>query len=254
MLKQVFIGERYYNMKTIQELIEEGIKIKSTCTSSDIITIVHGDAYAEWLAYCERFLQQQFPDDQQTIEFAEIAKKANGADVKKFDRLIGILKAFADMPPVQHTESIDAILEKICTNFHRCARSILNRHGNRGTLEIKDEYDVQDLLQGILRLFIEDVRPEDYVPSYAGGNSRTDFYLPQYETYIETKMTRDGLRDKEVGEQLAIDIARYGDKCKTLICFIYDKGSFLSNPYGLISDLEALGADRLCVKVYIAPI
>ena len=76
----------------------------------------------------------------------------------------------------------------------------------------------------------------------------------KYETYIETKMTREGLRDKEVGEQLAIDIARYGDKCKTLVCFIYDKGSFLSNPYGLISDLEALSSDRLQVKVYIAPI
>ena len=158
------------------------------------------------------------------------------------------------MPPIAHSESIDKILENICTNFHRCARSILNRHGNRKTIEITDEYDVQDLLQGIIRLFIDDVRPEDYVPSYAGGNSRTDFYLPKYEMYIETKMTRDGLRDKEVGEQLAIDIARYGDRCRTLVCFIYDKGSFLSNPYGLISDLEALGADRVHVKVYISPI
>ena len=51
-----------------------------------------------------------------------------------------------------------------------------------------------------------------------------------------------------------IDIARYGEKCKTLICFIYDKGSFLSNPYGLISDLEGLGANKVQVKVYIAPI
>lgn len=130
----------------------------------------------------------------------------------------------------------------------------MNRHSNRATLEINDEYVVQDLLEGILRLFIDDVRPEDYVPSYAGGNSRTDFYLPQYETYIETKMTREGLRDKEVGEQLVIDIARYGEKCKTLVCFIYDKGSFLSNPYGLISDLEGLGANKVQVKVYIAPI
>ena len=158
------------------------------------------------------------------------------------------------MPPTVQSDNIDEILEKIFTNFHRCARSILNRYQKRDTLEIKDEYDVQDLPQGILRLFIDDVRPEDYVPSYAGGNSRTDFYLPQYNTYIETKMTRNGLQDREVGEQLAIDIARYGDKCQTLICFIYDKGSLLSNPYGLISDLEALGADRVHVKVYIAPI
>ena len=112
--------------------------------------------------------------------------------MKKLDRLIGILKAFDDIPPSTPSESIDATLEKICTNFHRCARSILNQHRNRTTLEINDEYDVQDLLQGILRLFIDAVRPEDYVTSYAGGNSRTDFYLPQYETYVETKMTREG--------------------------------------------------------------
>lgn len=241
-------------MKTIKDLIEEGNKIKTTCIKTEIITIVSGSMYAEWLTYCERLLRQQFPDDPQTIEFSEIAKNANGNDVKKLDRLIGILKAFDDIPPSTPSESIDATLEKICTNFHRCARSILNRHRNRTTLEINDEYDVQDLLQGILRLFIDDVRPEDYVPSYAGGNSRTDFYLPQYETYVETKMTREGLRDREVGEELAIDIARYGDRCRTLVCFIYDKGSLLSNPYGLISDLEALGADRVCVKVYIAPI
>lgn len=137
-------------MKTIQELIEEGIKIKTTCAQTNIQTIVRGDVYADWLTYCERLLRQQFPDDPQTIEFCEIARKANGNDVKVLERLIGILKAFADIPP--------------------------------------------------------------------------------------------------------IDIARYGDKCKTLVCFIYDKGSFLSNPYGLISDLEALSSDRLQVKVYIAPI
>lgn len=241
-------------MKTLQELIDEGINIKATCSRTDIITLVCGDVYAAWLAYCERFLRQKYPDDPQTLEFADIARHANGNEVARLDRLIGILKAFSDIPAAPSSDNIDTILEKICTNFHRCARAILNRHSNRPTLEITDEYDVQDLLQGILRLFVDDVRPEDYVPSYAGGNSRTDFYLPQYETYIETKMTRDGLKDKEVGEQLSIDIARYGDKCKTLICFIYDKGSLLTNPYGLISDLESLGADRVHVKVYIAPI
>ena len=241
-------------MKTIQELITEGMEIRKSCTSVAIIPIVSGAVYEGWLTYCERLLNQQFPDDPQTIEFSEISRRANGDDAKLLDRLIGILKAFLDIPPVSSKENIDEILEKVCTNFHRCARSILNRHDKRGSLEINDEYDVQDLLQGILRLFFDDVRPEDYVPSYAGGNSRTDFYLPQYETYIETKMTRTGLKDKEVGEQLAIDIARYGDKCKTLVCFVYDKESILSNPYGLISDLEALGADRVHVKVYISPI
>lgn len=99
------------------------------------------------------------------------------------------------------------------------AKSLLNRHADRTTITITDEYDVQDLLLSILRLFIDDVRPEDYVSSFASGNSRTDFF-PLYGTYIETKMTRNGLSDKEIGEQLSIDIARYENHCKKLICFI----------------------------------
>jgi REase_DpnII-MboI len=34
-------------------------------------------------------------------------------------------------------------------------------------MDIKDEYDVQDLLHAILRAFFDDVRPEEFVPSYA---------------------------------------------------------------------------------------
>lgn len=40
-------------MKTIQELIEEGIKIKTTCASRNIPPIVSGNEYAEWLTYCD---------------------------------------------------------------------------------------------------------------------------------------------------------------------------------------------------------
>ncbi len=104
-------------MKTIQELIEEGIKIKTTCAQTNIQTIVRGDVYADWLTYCERLLRQQFPDDPQTIEFCEIARKANGNDVKVLERLIGILKAFADIPPIVLTEPIDITLKKYVLIF-----------------------------------------------------------------------------------------------------------------------------------------
>lgn len=242
-------------MKTIEELIQEGYSVKEKCTKKGYVGyFVSGEEYETWLMYCTRYLLNYANSDPQVVRFVEVAKRANGNDDRMFETLIGILKSLAEIPIVEHNDSVDYILEKICMNFHRCAKSILNRHASRETLEIKDEYDVQDLLQGILRLFIEDVRPEDYVPSYAGGNSRTDFYLPLYDTYIETKMTRTGLHDKEVGEELSIDIARYGDKCKKLICFIYDKNNELQNPYGLIRDLEKLGADRVEVKVYISPL
>lgn len=66
-------------------------------------------------------------------------------------------------------------------------------------------------------------------------------------------MIRNGLDDKKVGEELSIDITRYGDRCKKIICFIYDKDNKLKNPYGLINDLEKLGANKVAVKVYISP-
>ena len=87
-------------MKTIQELITEGMEIKKSCTSVAIIPIVSGEVYEGWLTYCERLLNHQFPDDPQTIEFSEISRRANGNDAKLLDRLIGILKAFLDIPPV----------------------------------------------------------------------------------------------------------------------------------------------------------
>lgn len=242
-------------MKTLQELINEGIEIKSKCRKEGYMgQYISSEKYEHWLMYCIRYLQEYFPEDAQTEYFQKIAKEANNNSVSHCDTLIGILNAFLEVPSTPKNDYVDFIIEKITTNFHRCAKSILNRHSNRQTLKITDEYDVQDLLQGILRLFFDDIIPEDYVPSYAGGSSRIDFHLREYETYIETKMTRENLKDKEIGDQLIIDIARYGNKCKKLICFIYDGSGLLKNPYGLIKDLEKLSTNDLTVKVYIAPI
>ncbi len=72
--------------------------------------------------------------------------------------------------------------------------------------------------------------------------------------YIETKMTRKGLKDKKIGEELLVDIGQYKDSCDTLICFIYDADNQLSNPHGLIKDLEAMSQNDLKVKVYINPL
>lgn len=242
----------------IEKIIERGYAIKKQCTqSTDLGDIISGAEYAEWLAYSRGYLQMHYPDNPQTEEFIQIAKKADGMLSSKFDTLIGILntiKKLSSSPDNLEIDSVDAVLEKICINFHRCVKAIMNRHDNRQTLNVTDEYDVQDLLLGILKLFVEDIRPEDYVPSYAGGNSRTDFYLPQYDTFIETKMTRKSLRDKDIGEQLSIDIARYRDSCKKLICLVYDKDGLLSNPHGLISDLEKLSSDGMKVKVYVTPL
>lgn len=220
-----------------------------------MLQIVRGPEYAAWIAKGTRFLQQYYPQDSQTKRFTEIGEKANGNTVHQYEALLGILKSFQSIPanPANSFDFLDTVIESICTNFHKCVKSLNDRHNNRGTLEIHDEYDVQDLLRSILKLFILDVRPEEYTPSYAGSSSRTDFFLLEYETFIEVKKTRQGLTDREVGNQLSEDILHYKSSCKKLICFIYDPEGRLKNPDGLKKDLENSQVEDLQVKVYIAP-
>lgn len=130
------------------------------------------------------------------------------------------------------------ILEK----FHRFAKQLEQRQGKSTIpkIDIKNEYDVQDLLHAVLKLEFDDVRAEEYVPSYAGSNSRMDFLLKEEQIVIEVKKTSDNLKDKEIGAQLNDDSAKYRNhqNCKTLYCFIYDPDELISNPYGIENDLS----------------
>lgn len=148
-----------------------------------------------------------------------------------------------------------ARLERICSRFHLVVGEFNRRHDGRHGITVEDEYDVQDVLRGLLRLFFEDVRPEDCVPSYSGGNSRTDFVLKDEKTLVEVKMTRDRLGDKEIGEQLGVDALRYRahPDARTLVCFVYDPHHRLKNPRGLETDLSKLSDQQLRVIAFIRP-
>jgi len=71
---------------------------------------------------------------------------------------------------------------------------------------------------------------------------------------VEIKKTRTGLKTKEVGEQLLIDIQKYKvhQDCKTLFCFVYDPEGRIANPVGLENDLTSIQND-LSVYVTIEP-
>jgi hypothetical protein len=126
------------------------------------------------------------------------------------------------------------------------------RHANRPPFVIEDEYDLQDLLHGLLSLHFDDVRPEDYAPERAGGRSRVDFVLKNEKIVVETKMTRARLGAKEVGEELIIDIERYRSHpdCAALLAVIYDPDQRIVNRRGLEADLSGT-RDSLVVRVVI---
>lgn len=145
-------------------------------------------------------------------------------------------------------------LDELVLRFHAVAVQLRSRHSERPTLDVNDEYDVQDLMHALLRIHFNDVRPEEWVPSYAGSASRTDFLLPEIDTVIEIKKTRSGLNAKSVGEQLIIDITKYKKhpQCRRLICFVYDPEGRVANPAGIESDLNT-GDHGIEVRVSILP-
>jgi len=146
------------------------------------------------------------------------------------------------------------LLETILDKFHLVAKQLRQRYDDRTTLDIKDEYDTQDLLHSLLRLYYDDIRAEEWNPSYAGGSTRSDFLLKEQKIVIEVKKTRSSLKAKQLGEQLIIDIAKYKvhPDCKILICFVYDPEGYISNPKGIENDLNS-NSDGLKVIVKIVP-
>ena len=148
------------------------------------------------------------------------------------------------------------IIETLFARFHVFVKQLRSRHGERETLNVNDEHDVQDLIHALLRLFFEDVRAEEYAPSYAGKASRMDFLLKGESIVVETKMTRQGLGAKEVGSQLIEDISRYKEhpSCRHLFCLVYDPMGFVANPGGLEKDLsQSENSDGRTVRVVVVP-
>jgi hypothetical protein len=232
--------------------------------ASDLVhaDISNNDAAEEWYESTCGMLRQVFssndPVDEFTGRHPDSVYDEDLRVAKYARRLSSIVSRLELYPEAIGAHSSDNThvwlqnLEGLLSRFHLVARQLRYRHNSRSTLDISDEYDVQDLLHALLRLYFDDIRAEEWTPSYAGGSSRMDFLLKAERTVIEVKKTRAQLGAREVGEQLAIDIMRYKahPDCGTLICFIYDPDERVQNPHGLERDLsQAVG--EMDVRVYI---
>lgn len=156
---------------------------------------------------------------------------------------------------VDHSASGLGVLVRLLRRFHLSVQQLQRRYGGRGTHSVDDEYDVQDLLHAVLKLHFDDVRPEEWTPSYGGRSSRMDFLLKPERIVVEVKMTRDRLRQKQVTQELTIDREHYRahPDCETLVCFVYDPGNYCPNPAALETDLSRSKGD-FRVSVVVAPV
>lgn len=134
----------------------------------------------------------------------------------------------------------DELLEIIIRGLRRAMHPLTHRRKGAQQLTFASEYDIQDLLHAMLRPWINDIRPEEYTPSYAGSSTRMDFLLPAHSLVIETKLVRDRNHARRVGDELIIDIEHYRQhpECKRLWCVLYDPDHLITNAEGLRTDLD----------------
>lgn len=152
--------------------------------------------------------------------------------------------------------SLDELLRIIIRGIPRAMQPLIHRRKGAQPLQFTSEYDIQDLLHALLRPWISDIRPEEFCPSYAGSNTRMDFLLPTHNLVIEIKRVRDKAHAYKVSDELIIDIEHYRkhQKANHLWCVIYDPNLFISNPKGMISDLEgqrSMPEGNINVKVIV---
>lgn len=232
-------------LQGIETLIQEGNNVLATKYKSDWGgTYVDSAMYNSWMAKAKAFLKLFLEDDNEFLIGLHKAHRSYYYEAVTCVKIIENVKEYIDKDFIIFEEKnkvdIDSALNIIFSHFYRVARQLRCRYDNRETIKIEDEHDVQDLLHALLLLYFDDVRAEEWTPSYAGKSARMDFLLKNERVVIEVKKTRAGLADKELGDQLIIDVDRYKvhPDCERLICFVYDAEGRIGNPNGLMADLN----------------
>lgn len=232
-------------LEGIENLIQEGNNVLATKRNSDLGgTYVDSSMYNSWMAKAMAFLKLYLEDDNEFIKGLQKSHRSYYYEAATCVKIIESVKEYIEKEYITFEQKnridVDSSLNIIFSHFYKVARQLRCRYDNRETLTIEDEYDVQDLLHALLLLYFDDVRAEEWTPSYAGKSARMDFLLKNESVVIEVKKTRLGLTDKELGDQLIIDVDRYKvhPDCKRLICFIYDAEGRIGNPKGLMADLN----------------
>ncbi|MBB6559355.1 hypothetical protein HNP48_002022 [Acidovorax soli] len=132
-------------------------------------------------------------------------------------------------------------LLKLCDRFPLVVHAHQYRHASRQKqFDMRDEYDMQDLMNGLLVAQFEDVRDEDVVPYKAGQTSRIDFLLSSDEIGVELKYVRESMSDRTLGTQLLEDINRYRahPSVKALVFLVYDPDRRIKKPEAMMKDLS----------------
>ena len=139
--------------------------------------------------------------------------------------------------PVQ--QDIGLIL-RLARRFHQFVLALRKHPRGSKTIEVKNEWNCQQIFRAILAAYFEDIRLEEWNPSVAGTSARCEFFLKDMRTMIELKYARRAGDGKKIKSELALDFVGYGGNAGVdhLVCLVYDPNHVLEHPAALRTDLS----------------
>jgi hypothetical protein len=238
-----------YNLTLLRSLFSDPTSFEHEYEQAEFAATVGRARESSWID-ARRGFHPREPEDTTDKEICACINVLQSIQ----DRLELIPEALGILVPPHRASTPEEDLLRVCERFPLVASQLQRRHESRQPFAVNDEYDVQDLVHALLRLFYDDIRPEEWTPSYAGSAAKMDFLIPRIETVVETKKTRPSMSTKDLGEQLIIDMAKYRIHpcCKNLVCLVFDPEHRIINPRGVESDLSR-PSDGMSVKVVIVP-
>ncbi|EFE2302390.1 transposase, partial [Escherichia coli] len=164
----------------------------------------HATKWKDWLYYAgqdpetdslavlggviEEFMD--LPPVEDTPEYFEWTEKRkrveavlhdNGLQYYRFGRILPLGQIPVTDIPYEETvstfqqpimpEKVEVLLERLVKGLQRVMHPLTHRRKGSQSLSFDSEYDVQDLLHSLLRPWVQDIRPEEFTPSYAGSST-----------------------------------------------------------------------------------
>lgn len=119
-----------------------------------------------------------------------------------------LLLGHAGVTKMTPSAEIDLVLQ-LCKRLDKSAKVLSRRGHKKQPFTIDDEYDVQDLLQAILRAYFKFSVTEEPISKLAGLSSRADFAIEELGLVIEAKYVHGQNDQERVVKQFAEDLQGY---------------------------------------------
>jgi hypothetical protein len=142
----------------------------------------------------------------------------------------------------------EQLVTAICERLPKAAKVLAKRRGKKPTFQLKDEYDVQDLLNCLLRAYLKFSVQEDPIGKIAGTNSsRADISVEEIGVLIEVKFVRSPQNQREFVRQFSEDLVLYTKwaPLKTLLYVVYNSSELPDSEALLKLDGEHIVAGKV---------